>query len=201
MILKKHERNKEKNFWRFWKVSKFIKSNYEDDKKNIIAKYNEIGYRDAKIIDDTVYKNDNKTITVEITIDEGELYRFGNINFVGNTIYTSKELKDYLNISNGDLFDQSILNSRLFASADGTDLSSLYLDDGYLFFNATPFEVSAINNQIDLEIRIYEGKQAKVNKVSIKGNTKTNDHVIMRELRTNPGDLFKRSDIMRSQRN
>ena len=101
---------KEKNFWRFWKVSKFIKSNYEDDKKNIIAKYNEIGYRDAKIIDDTIYKNDNKTITVEITIDEGELYRFGNINFVGNTIYTSKELKDYLNISSGDLFDQSIFN-------------------------------------------------------------------------------------------
>ena len=199
-IKKSMKETKEKNFWRFWKVSKFIKSNYEDDKKNIIAKYNEIGYRDAKIIDDTVYKHDNKTVTIEITIDEGELYRFGNINFVGNTIYTSKELKDYLNISNGDLFDQSILNSRLFASADGTDLSSLYLDDGYLFFNATPFEVSAVNNQIDLEIRIYEGKQAKVNKVSIKGNTKTNDHVIMRELRTNPGDLFKRSDIMRSQR-
>ena len=200
-IKKSMKETKEKNFWRFWKVSKFIKSNYEDDKKNIIAKYNEIGYRDAKIIDDTVYKHDNKTVTIEITIDEGELYRFGNINFVGNTIYTSKELKDYLNISNGDLFDQSILNSRLFASADGTDLSSLYLDDGYLFFNATPFEISAVNNQIDLEIRIYEGKQAKVNKVSIKGNTKTNDHVIMRELRTNPGDLFKRSDIMRSQEN
>ena len=199
-VKKSMKETKEKNFWRFWKVSKFIKSNYEDDKKNIIAKYNEIGFRDAKIIDDTVYKNDNKTVTIEITIDEGELYRFGNINFVGNTIYTSKELKDYLNISNGDLFDQSILNSRLFASADGTDLSSLYLDDGYLFFNATPFEVSAVNNQIDLEIRIYEGKQARVNKVSIKGNTKTNDHVIMRELRTNPGDLFKRSDIMRSQR-
>ena len=132
-------------------------------------------------------------------MDLRRAYRFGNINFVGNTIYTSKELKDYLNISSGDLFDQSILNSRLFASADGTDLS-LYLDDGYLFFNATPFEVSAINNQIDLEIRIYEGKQARVNKVSIKGNTKTNDHVTMVELRTNPGDLFKRSDIMRSQR-
>jgi outer membrane protein insertion porin family len=135
-----------------------------------------------------------------MTIEEGETYKFGDIIFVGNTVYSSKELSQQLGIENGDIFDQSILDSRLFGSQEGTDISSLYLDDGYLFFNATPIEVAASDRKIDLEVRVYEGKQARINKVMIKGNTKTNDHVIMRELRTRPGDLFKRSDIMRSQR-
>ena len=144
--------------------------------------------------------NNDNTITLEITINEGEPYKFGNITFIGNTVYSSEELSNQLGIKNNDIFDESVLNNRLFNSPDGTDISSLYLDDGYLFFNATPVEIAVTDKKIDIEVRIYEGKQARINKVMVKGNTKTNDHVIMRELRTLPGDLFKRSDIMRSQR-
>ena len=191
---------KAKNWWRIFKVSKFTDNNYDDDKEKLIAKYNEVGYRDARITNDTTYLNKDNTLSIEITISEGEPYKFGEINFVGNTVYSSEKLKQQLGIKEGDVFDQSILDARLFGSPEGNDISSLYLDDGYLFFNATPVEVAANNKNIDLEVRIYEGKQARVNKVMIKGNTKTNDHVIMREIRTRPGDLFKRSDIMRSQR-
>ena len=125
---------------------------------------------------------------------------FGDISFIGNTVYTNEELFNQMGIKRGDIFNQTTLESRLFGSQDGSDISALYLDNGYLFFNANPIEISTENNQIDIEIRIYEGEQARVNKVSVIGNTKTNDHVIMREIRTMPGDLFKRSDIMRSQR-
>ncbi len=199
-LKKSMKETKSKSFWRFWKSSKFIETNYENDKNNIIAKYNEIGYRDARIESDTTYLNSDNTMTIEMTINEGDPYTFGNITFVGNTVYSSEKLSRYLGIKDNDVFDQSVLDSRLFGSAQGDDISSLYLDDGYLFFNATPIEISATDKKIDLEIRIYEGKQARINKVMLKGNTKTNDHVIMRELRTRPGDLFKRSDIMRSQR-
>ena len=199
-LKKSMKETKIKNKWRFFKVSKFIKSNYEDDKTNIISEYNNKGYRDAKITQDTTYLNNDNTLTIEITIDEGEPYLFGNITFIGNTKFTNEELIRQLGIKKGDVFNQSILDSRLFGSQEGTDISSLYLDDGYLFFNATPVEVSTNNNSIDLEIRLYEGEQARINKIAVNGNTKTQDHVIMRELRTRPGDLFKRSDIMRSQR-
>ena len=199
-LKKSMKETKSKNFFRFWKASKFIDNNYEDDKKNIIAEYNKVGYRDAKIVKDTTYINNDNTISIEITIDEGTPYKFGQITFVGNTIYNSEKLTTQLGIKDNDIFDQSVLNSRLFGAADGSDISSLYLDNGYLFFNATPVEKSAIDKKIDIEIRIYEGKQARIDKVQITGNTKTNDHVVMRELRTRPGDLFKRSDIMRSQR-
>ena len=199
-IRKSMKETKKKNAWRFYKASKFIQQNFINDKKNIIKKYNEIGYRDARITYDTVYLNQDNTLTIEMNISEGEKYNFGKISFTGNTVYTNEQLNQTLGIKSGDVFDQSILDMRLFGSGEGNDLSSLYLDDGYLFFNATPVETSVKNKKIDLEIRIYEGKQARINKVNVKGNTKTNDHVIMRELRTRPGDLFKRSDIMRSQR-
>ena len=199
-IRKSMKETKKKNAWRFYKASKFIEQNFINDKKNIIKKYNEIGYRDARITYDTVYLNQDNTLTIEMNISEGEKYNFGKISFTGNTVYTNEQLNQTLAIKSGDVFDQSILDMRLFGSGEGNDLSSLYLDDGYLFFNATPVETSVKNKKIDLEIRIYEGKQARINKVNVKGNTKTNDHVIMRELRTRPGDLFKRSDIMRSQR-
>ncbi len=199
-LKKSMKETKVKNKWRFFKVSKFIKSNYEDDKSNIIVEYNNKGYRDAKIINDTTYLNEDNTITIEITLEEGEPYLFGDVSFVGNTRYTNEELSAQLGIDKGDVFNQSILDSRLFGSQEGTDISSLYLDDGYLFFNATPVEIATNNNTIDIEVRLYEGEQARLNKISVQGNTKTQDHVIMRELRTRPGDLFKRSDIMRSQR-
>jgi len=190
---------KEKNFWRIFKVSKFIKENYENDKKNIITEYNKLGYRDARIISDSFYVNKN-LITLKINIEEGEKYKFGDISFVGNKIYSDKELNQILKIKQNDIFNQSILDQKIFGSEKGVDISSLYLDDGYLFFNATPIEKNVSDNIIDLEIRIYEGEQARINRVSIKGNTKTNDHVIMREIRTKPGNLFKRSEIMRTQR-
>ena len=199
-LKKSMKETKVKNKWRFFKASKFIKANYEDDKGNIINEYNNKGYRDAKIISDTTYLNNDKTLSIEMTIEEGEPYVFGDINFIGNTIHSNEKLLRQLGIKKGDVFNQSILDSRLFGSQEGTDLSSLYLDDGYLFFNATPVEIATNNNSIDLEIRLYEGEQARVNKISVNGNTKTQDHVIMREIRTRPGDLFKRSDIMRSQR-
>ena len=199
-VKKSMKETKAKNWWRIFKVSKFIDENYIDDKEKLIAKYNEVGYRDARITSDTTYLNEDNTLTIEMNIEEGVPYKFGAIKFVGNTVYSSEELSRQLGIKKGDIFDQSILDSRLFGSPEGNDISSLYLDDGYLFFNATPVEIAANNKNIDLEIRVYEGKQARVNKVMIKGNTKTNDHVIMREIRTRPGDLFKRSDIMRSQR-
>ncbi len=199
-VKKSMKETKAKNWWRIFKVSKFIDKNYTEDKESLIAKYNEVGYRDARITKDTTYLNNDNTLSIEITIEEGEPYKFGKISFTGNQVYTSDKLSQQLGIKEGDVFDQSILDARLFGSPEGTDISSLYLDDGYLFFNATPIEVAVNNKNIDLEIRIYEGKQARVNKVMIKGNTKTNDHVIMREIRTRPGDLFKRSDIMRSQR-
>ena len=191
---------KVKNWWRIFKISKFIDKNYTEDKESVIAKYNGVGYRDARITKDTIYLNNDNTLSIEITIEEGEPYKFGKITFVGNKIYTNEELSRTFGIKEGDVFEQSILDARLFGSPEGNDISSLYLDDGYLFFNATPIEVAINNKSIDHEIRIYEGKQSRVNIVMIKGNTKTNDHVIMRELRTRPGDLFKRSDIMRSQR-
>jgi len=199
-VKKSMKDTKAKKWWRIFKVSKFIDNNYTDDKEKLIAKYNEIGYRDARITKDTTYLNKDNTLSIEITIEEGNPYKFGKISFVGNKVYTTEELSRQLGIKEGDVFDQSILDTRLFGSPEGSDISSLYLDDGYLFFNATPIEIAVNNKNIDLEIRIYEGKQARVNKVMIKGNTKTNDHVIMREIRTRPGDLFKRSDIMRSQR-
>lgn len=200
-LKKSMKETKSKSFWRFWKTSKFIQNNFEDDKKNIIAKYNEIGYRDARIETDSVYLNSDNTMTIEIRIVEGEPYRFGNITFTGNTVYSSKELSRQLGVKKNDVFDQSVLNSRLFSDGSGnTNVSSLYLDDGYLFFNATPVEIAANDKKIDLEIRIFEGQQARINKIKVTGNTKTNDHVIMRELRTRPGDLFSQTDIQRSMR-
>ena len=151
-LKKSMKETKAKNFWRFWKFSKFIDNNYEDDKKNIISKYNEIGYRDAKIEYDTSYMNNDNTITLEITINEGEPYKFGNITFIGNTVYSSEELSNQLGIKNNDIFDESVLNNRLFNSPDGTDISSLYLDDGYLFFNATPVEIAVTDKKLILRL-------------------------------------------------
>ena len=199
-IGRKMKETKEQKWWRFFKVSKFNDDNLESDLNAIIEEYNQKGYRDARILKDTNYLNPDNTLTVEVWIHEGEPYKFRNISFVGNTIYSNEELSRILSIKSGDIFDKSVLDSRVYGSATGNDISSLYLDDGYLFFNATPVEIATENNEIDLEIRIREGQQAKVNKVILNGNTKTNDHVIMREIRTKPGDLFSRSDIIRTQR-
>lgn len=184
--------------YNIFRISKFIQENYTDDKKKIIAKYNEKGYRDAKIVADSVFKFDDKMVDVYIKIDEGRKYYFRNIAWVGNTKYKNDILNQYLGIKKGDVYNEAILNEKLMYDPNG--VSSLYLDDGYLFFNVTPVEVKVENDSIDLEMRIFEGRQAVVNKVFISGNTKTNEHVIRREIYTKPGKMFSRSDIIRSQR-
>ncbi len=180
--------------------SRFIPEHYQDDRQQIVQKYAESGYRDAKVTGDTIYKTGKNTINIEINVDEGKKYYFRNISWLGNTKYSTEELNGILGIRKGDVFDQSVLDSRLFMNPNGRDISSLYLDEGYLFFQVTPVEVAVDNDSIDLEMRIYEGRQAIINKVTVAGNTKTNDRVIMREIRTRPGQLFSRSDIIRSQR-
>lgn len=192
---------KQKGIMRIFSRSKFNKTAYERDKKNIIYNYNAIGLRDAMITKDSVYDIDEKHIGIEIWIDKGDEYYFGNIEWVGNTKYTDGQLDTLLGIKKGDLYDKSLLEQRLYMSQDGRDITSLYMDRGYLFFNITPVEMNIDeNNHINYEIRINEGKQARVKNIYIFGNTKTNDHVILREIRTKPGDLFNRNDIIRTQR-
>jgi outer membrane protein insertion porin family len=185
---------------RIFKSSKFIKTSYDEDKANLIKKYNELGYRDASITRDSIYKYDGKSINVEMWIDEGSKYYFRDIKWVGNTKYPSDVLNSFLRIRKGDVYNQELLQTNLSYNPNGGDVSSLYLDDGYLFFNLNPVEVRVENDSIDLEIRIFEGKQATLNKVTVKGNDRTNDHVILRELYTRPGQLFSRADIIRTQR-
>jgi len=191
---------KQRKWWRVWKTSKFLDFEYENDKKALIAKYNQMGYRDARIISDTIYASKKNAINVEINLEEGRKYYFRNITWSGNTKYSSEVLGKILGIKKGDVYDQSRLDANLFMNPNGRDVSSLYLDDGYLFFNVQPTEILVVNDSIDLEMRVREGKQATINRVTVIGNSKTNDHVILRELRTKPGQLFSRADIIRSQR-
>ncbi len=187
--------------WRyFFNSKKFDEDKYTDDKSNLISKYNEKGYRDAQIISDSIYPVSSRRINIDIKVNEGNRYYFRNISWIGNTKYTSAELNKVLGIKPGDVYNAKRLESSLYMSESSRDITSLYMDDGYLFFNIDPVEVSAENDSIDLEMRIYEGKQARINHVTVKGNTKTNDRVILREIRTKPGQLFSRSDIIRTQR-
>jgi outer membrane protein insertion porin family len=194
------KKTKEKKFYKLYISSKFINDEFQEDKYKLIDKYNEKGYRDAKITRDTFYVHNKKTVDIDIYVEEGKKYFFRNIKWVGNTKYTSEQLSTVLRIKKGDVYNQKQLDENLQMNANGTDVYSLYMDDGYLFFNATPVEVLIENDSIDLEIRVYEGKQATINKVLLDGNTKTNDNVVMREIRTKPGQLFSRSDVIRSQR-
>lgn len=194
------KKTKEKKFYKLFISSKFINDEFQEDKYKLIDKYNEKGYRDAKIIKDSVYAYNKKTVNVDLYVEEGKKYFFRNIKWVGNTKYTSEQLSTVLRIKKGDVYNQKQLDENLQMNASGTDVYSLYMDDGYLFFNATPVEVLIENDSIDLEIRVYEGKQATINKILLDGNTKTNDNVVMREIRTKPGQLFSRADVIRTQR-
>jgi len=185
---------------RIFKSSKYIEDDFEEDKQALINKYNSLGFRDAEIIGDSIYRHDEKTINIDLTVEEGDRYYFGDITWIGNTKYTDQFLNSVLRIKKGDIYNKEALNTNLSFNPAGLDVSSLYLDDGYLFFQAVPIETRVENDTIDLEIRIREGKQARINKVMVKGNTKTNDRVIIRELRSRPGQLFSRSDIIRTTR-
>jgi outer membrane protein insertion porin family len=196
-------KNTKRNRWfNIFHGSKLIADDYAEDKQKIIEKYNSKGYRDAKIIKDTVYKSikEPNRIDIAITISEGKQYYFGNITWVGNAKYSAKDLAKVLGIKKGDVYNASLLTERLNGGASGADVSSLYMDNGYLFFQVNPVEVNVHNDTIDLEMDIHEGNQARVNKVTVTGNDKTNDKIIMRQIRTYPGDLFRRSDIIRTQR-
>lgn len=187
--------------------AKFSQAKYDEDKDKIIKYYNSLGYRDAQIAEDTIVidtsvaKNRNK-INVDIKVSEGKKYYFGNITWKGNAKYSDSLLSVILGINKGDVYNLDILNRRLGKelSQEGGDISGYYMDDGYLFFRVEAVETAVYNDTIDHEIRITEGPQARIKNVTISGNERTKDHVIRRELRTIPGELFSRSDLIRSQR-
>ncbi|MFN7094597.1 MAG: outer membrane protein assembly factor, partial [Burkholderiales bacterium] len=180
--------------------SKFVKSNYEKDKKNLINYYQSQGYRDAVIVADSVYKQSEGLLNISWKVAEGQQYQFGKISWVGNYKYETHTLNEVLNIKPGSIYNPALLQERLFANPMGRDLASLYMDNGYLFFYAEPVEVRIEGNVVDIEIRIQEGVQATINQVNIQGNNLTYDHVIRRELKTLPGDKFNRTQLQRSQR-
>lgn len=191
---------KQFQWFNVFRNAKFQEDKYEEDKENLIAKYLTLGYRDAKITRDTVYKMANNRFKVELGIEEGKRYYFREISFSGNSLYADSVLNRVLGIERGDVYNQETLTARLQIDPAGRDISSIYMDDGYLFFQVTPVEVKVEGDSIDMEIRIYEGSQATISKVTVQGNDKTSDHVIIRELRTRPGQKFSRSDVIRTTR-
>lgn len=220
-LLRKMKKTHDLNYWKkmyfwtsgFWKKSKYIDADFQEDLNSVIDYYNNQGFRDARIEWDTVYpvsmdtlkvsekkKSKQERVRVDMKIYEGQKYFFRNITFSGNTIYSNEELAKHLRIEKGDPYNKSTLETNLNYNPAGTDITSMYMDNGYLFFKASPVEVAVENDSIDIEIRIYEGKQARIRNVSIQGNTITNDKIIMRELHTRPGDLFSRDAVMRSRR-
>lgn len=199
-LRKAMKETKRARIWNIFKSSKFIRKKYQEDKQKIIEAYNSKGFRNARIIKDSIYQVQDDRIAIAIWVEEGDKFYFGNISWLGNTKYSDQVLSDVLNIDKGDVYDAAYLQERLFMDKQGNDVSSLYLNNGYLFFNLTPVEVQVRNDTIDLEMRIQEGQQATIDEVTVSGNDRTNDHVILRELRTRPGELFRRSEVQRSLR-
>ena len=199
-VKRKMKSTKEKKWWRFYKSSKYLEDGFVTDQQAIISLYNDEGYRNARITKDSIYRTDDGLVALVLDIEEGNKFRFGNISFTGNTKYRSTQLDSIIGIRQGDVYSLAHLETRVFMDPKGMDLSSLYQDDGYLTFRAMPIEQRVENDTIDIEIRMMEGQQFRIGKVIVEGNTKTNDHVIYREIRTRPGDLFSRTDIIRTQR-
>lgn len=194
-LAKTHEAGKLSTFL---KSKKFTPERYAEDKKKLIAKYNELGYRDATIVEDSVWNVDDKHVNVYIKVDEGKKYYLRNITWVGNTIYNTDFLASQLGMERGDVYNQKMLGKRLTEDEDA--VGNLYWNNGYLFYSLQPTEVNIVGDSIDLEMRIQEGPQAHVNRVRINGNDRLYENVIRRELRTKPGDLFSKEALQRSQR-
>ena len=190
--------NEKGSLIKLFSQKKFVRSDYDADKQRIIDKYNELGYRDAKITWDSVSNYNDKTVDVHIKVDEGKKYYINSINWVGNTVYPTSVLNRVLGFEHGDVYNQKLLNKR--TSEDDDAVSNLYLDNGYLFFQLVPIESKVQGDSVDLEMHLYEGKQARINKVTINGNDRLYEKVVRRELRVRPGDLFSKSDLMRSAR-
>ena len=188
--------------FKLFSSAKFNDKKYQSDLDAVLEYYNSLGYRDAVIAKDTVYPNSKGNLMVDIKVDEGHKYYFGNITWRGNTKYPDSVLSQILGIKRGDVYNLATLNKKLgkLLTPEGGDISGLYMDNGYLFFRVDPVETAVYNDTIDHEIRIVEGPQATIKNVNIAGNDKTKEHVIRRELRTVPGEKFSRSDIIRSNR-
>ena len=200
----KLKNTKHKTSKRIWKRSKFIEKDFKEDLSSLINFYKEEGYRDARILSDTLIRNDkgSNTISLKLDVEEGSKYYFGDIDFIGNTVYSNNILQRVLGLKKGDVYNGVLLKKRIADNSkpDGEDITNLYQNSGYLFSNVNAVEVSAIEDTINFEIRITEGKLANFNKISVEGNTKTNDHVIYRELRTKPGELYSKSKLVRTVR-
>lgn len=186
--------------FRIFSSSKFIKKDYVKDRNGLLQAFYDSGYRDASIESDSLYNIDENKMRIDININQGKKYYFRNINFVGNTKYSADTLKKVVGIRKGDVYNSTLLTSRLNMDASGTDLSSLYMDDGYLFFNLNTEETIVNEDSIDIMVSLYEGTQATIDKIMISGNAKTKEDIIRRELSTKPGNKFSRSDIIRSNR-
>ena len=201
-LRKAMKNTKQKNVFRILKRSKYIEADYKEDLQSVVDKYKEKGYRDARVVSDTLTTNDNNTISLSIGVEEGEKYYYGSINFLGNTIYSDDQLNQVLKIRKGDTYNGIELEKRIADNSDpdAFDLTNLYQNNGYLFSTITPVEVSTDGNIIDMEIRVTEGKPAYFKNISVSGNDKTNDAVIYRELRTRPGQLYSKSNIVRTIR-
>ena len=197
------KKTKRRNPIRIYKASKFIEDDYDADLKNLLDKYKEKGYRDARIVEDKVeYNKEKNSIAINIKVEEGRKYYFGDIRYLGNTVYTDQQLGRLLGVSKGDVYNGVLLQKRIAdqTKPDGEDITNLYQNNGYLFSTINPVEISTANDTIDFEIRINEGPIAYFNKITVSGNDRTNDHVIYRELRTKPGEKYSKDDLIRSVR-
>ncbi|MBR1543959.1 MAG: outer membrane protein assembly factor BamA [Muribaculaceae bacterium] len=190
--------NEKGDLLKLFSQKKFVRSDYEEDKQRIIDKYNENGYRDARIVSDSVVSYSDDKVDVYINLEEGKKYYISDVTWVGNTIYATSDLNQILGMGKGDVYNQKLLTKRL--SSDDDAVSNLYLDRGYLFFNVTPVEEKVVGDSIALQMQIHEGKQARINRVVINGNDRLYEKVVRRELRVRPGELFSKNDLVRSAR-
>jgi len=196
------KKTKQKNIAHIFKPSRYREKEYNEDLEKLVEKYREKGFRDAQVLKDSVSWNDDNTINLDITVNEGNKYHFGNIKFLGNTVFSDTILQRVLRLSKGDVYNGKLLNEQVKGdgSPESQDITNIYLNNGYLFSSVTPVETNVKNDTIDIEIRIREDDPAYIRKVTLIGNEVTNDHVIIREIRTLPGSLFSRSDIIRTIR-
>ena len=201
-LRKSLKKTKQSFLGRFWKTSKYIEDDFNADLEKLIEVYSERGHRDARVLDHSLTWNEDNTLNINIDVEEGKKYIFGDIKFLGNSKYTDEQLHRILRIEKGDTYNGKILKERV--TGDGTpdseDISTVYQNNGYLFSRVLPVETRVNNDSIDVEIRIYEDQQTMIKKVTVNGNERTNDHVVFREIRTKPGYLYSKSDIIRTIR-
>ena len=196
------KKTKSRKFYNFFHTKKFDPKEYPNDKKSLISAFNEAGYRDARIVKDSIYTIEPGRLGIDITVEEGDKYYFRDITWTGNSVYHSDQLNQVLSIKPGDVYDIVTMEKRLFGGGKQTDydISKLYRDNGYLFFSVTPVETNIQNDSVDVEMRISEGKQATLNNIIINGNDLTSEKIVRRQVFTRPGDLFSQSDFERSIR-